>query len=63
MRVFIFLMIKVDFSIIWGNLKVDFLIEIFMRFLFKSHWIQIPMPLQKSYITFNSIDGFSLGTN
>ena len=37
MRVFNFLMIKVDVSIISGNFRVDFLIEIFMQFFWRSH--------------------------
>ena len=37
MQVFDFLMMKVDIPIISGNFKVDFLIEIFMRFLLKSN--------------------------
>ena len=44
MRVFNFLMIKVDVPIISGNFRVDFLIEIFMQFFWKSHEIQIPVP-------------------
>ena len=35
MRVFNFLMMKVDVPIISGNFKVDFLIEVFMRFSLK----------------------------
>ena len=42
MQIFNFLVIKVDVLIISGNFKVDFLIEIFTRFLLKSNWIQIP---------------------
>ena len=42
MQIFNFLVIKVDVLIISGNFKVDFLIEIFTRFLLKSNWIQFP---------------------